>query len=138
MIFLLLPLSVFIIHSILPTYYHKHFNSNAITDTQQQGILLTFDDGPDEIYTEKLLDLLNKHDIKAIFFVVAKNAKKYPHLIKRMIDEGHEIGLHSLEHKNAWLHSYFYTKKDFQQSLDIMNQLNVTCHLYRPPWGHMN
>ena len=138
MIFLLLPLSVFIIHSILPTYYHKHFNSNAITDTQQQGILLTFDDGPDEIYTEKLLDFLNKHNIKAIFFGVAKNAKKYPHLIKRMIDEGHEIGLHSLEHKNAWLHSYFYTKKDFQQSLDIMNQLNVTCHLYRPPWGHMN
>ena len=51
MIFLLLPLSVFIIHSILPTYFHKHFNSNAMTGNQQQGMLRTFEDGRDEIFS---------------------------------------------------------------------------------------
>ena len=111
---LLLVIPPFIIHSIIPTYYHKYFNSNTIKQTNGNGMLLTFDDGPDIAYTEQLLDLLKKHEVKAVFFVVTKNVKKYPHLIKRIIEEGHEIGLHSLEHKNAWLYSYFYTKKDFE------------------------
>ena len=136
--YLLLILILFLIHSVLPTYYYKKLNPTTMKNTSHQGMLLTFDDGPNEIYTAKLLDTLKQHEVKAIFFVVAKNAQKYPHLIQRMIDEGHEIGLHSLEHKNAWLHSYFYTKKDFEQSLKIMKHLNVNCHYYRPPWGHMN
>lgn len=41
-------------------------------------MLLTFDDGPDIAYTEQLLDLLKKHEVKAVFFVVNKNVKKYP------------------------------------------------------------
>lgn len=135
---LLLVIPPLIIHSIIPTYYHKYFNSNTIKQTNGNGMLLTFDDGPDIAYTEQLLDLLKKHEVKAVFFVVTKNVKKYPHLIKRIIEEGHEIGLHSLEHKNAWLYSYFYTKKAFKQSLEIIKLLNIPCHYYRPPWGHTN
>ncbi|MDR0880247.1 MAG: polysaccharide deacetylase family protein [Clostridioides sp.] len=108
------------------------------TQSQFKRIMLTFDDGPDPRYTGELLDILRDNGIRATFFTVAKNAQKNPELIKRMQDEGHVIGIHSLEHKNALLYSYAYTKKDFAKSLEIMKDLGVDVHYYRPPWGHTN
>ncbi len=49
--------------------------------------------------------------IYKLCFVVAKNAEKEPEIIKRMLRENHIVGLHSLEHRNAWLYSYSYVKK---------------------------
>lgn len=100
--------------------------------------MLTFNDRPHEIYTAELLNLLQQHNIKATFFVVAKNVQQSPQLIKRMEKEGHTIALHSLQHRNASFYSYFYTKKDFEESLAIMHQVGVKCHYYRPPWRHLN
>jgi len=88
--------------------------------------MVTFDDGPDEIYTPKLLDVLSDHSVKATFFVVAKNAEKNPNIIARMKNDGHTIALHSLEHRNALLYSYKYTKKDFEKSIDT-SQLMENC-----------
>lgn len=138
-LFLIIIMAIlFIIHSFLPTYYHKKLSTNTIKKGPGEGIMLTFDDGPHEQYTEQLLDVLLENRVRATFFVVAKNAKKHPHLIKRMQEEGHLIALHSLEHRNAWFYSYFYTKKDFEKSLAILNEIGVKCHYYRPPWGHTN
>lgn len=58
---------LFMIHSILPTYYNKMINKNVIKSTPKKGIMLTFDDGPNPLYTPKLLDLLKQHQIKATF-----------------------------------------------------------------------
>lgn len=130
---------MFLTHSVIPTYYNKIYNKKIIKNTDENmKIMLTFDDGPDPRYTNDLLDVLKKNQIKAIFFVVARNAERNPDIIKRMKDEGHEIALHSLEHKNAWLYSRLYMKKDFYESLEIMNKLGVDVKFYRPPWGHTN
>ena len=59
---------------------------------------LTFDDGPDPRYTEKLLDGLKERDVKATFFVTGINVSKYPEIIKRMQEEGHLIGNHTYHH----------------------------------------
>jgi peptidoglycan/xylan/chitin deacetylase (PgdA/CDA1 family) len=132
-------LIIFLLHSVLPTYYNKHYNNNIVKNTKgKKKIMLTFDDGPDPRYTSDLLDLLNEQNVRATFFVVANNAKSNPDIIKRMLNEGHEIAIHSLEHKNAWLYSYSYTKKDFYKSLDIMKKLGANVKYYRPPWGHTN
>lgn len=137
--FLGLLILAFLIHSIFPTYYHKLKNPNIVRHTNQENrIMLTFDDGPDERYTNHLLDVLAEHDVKATFFVVAKNAQENPAIIKRMQKEQHIIGLHSLEHKNAMLFSSRYTKKDFAESLSIMNNMGCKISFYRPPWGHTN
>ena len=101
-------------------------------------ISLTFDDGPDKKYTVELLDLLKKYNIKATFFVVAKFAKENCEIIKRMEEEGHTIGLHSLEHKNALLNGPLYTSNDFKESLNIMRKLNFNIKFFRQPWGHLN
>ncbi len=101
-------------------------------------LVLTFDDGPSPIYTEKLLNILKAENIKATFFVVAKNAAEMPEIIDRMKEEGHCIALHSLEHRHAFLCSYSYMKRDFSESLKILKSMHCNIHFYRPPWGVRN
>ncbi|MFR1707449.1 MAG: polysaccharide deacetylase family protein [Clostridium sp.] len=138
-IFMTMIVIIFLIHSVAPTIYNKHINSRIVKRTNKfNEIMLTFDDGPDERYTNKLLDILKENDVKATFFVVAENAKNNPSIIHRMHDEGHTIALHSLSHKNALFYSYIYTKKDFEKSIEIMKNFNYQINYYRPPWGHSN
>ncbi|MEN8077783.1 polysaccharide deacetylase family protein [Clostridioides difficile] len=126
-------------YSIIPTYYFKLRGTKITNEVKAKKFLsLTFDDGPDENYTEKLLDLLKKYDIKATFFVVAKFAEKNQQVINRMKKEGHTIALHSLEHKNGLLKGPLYTNKDFKESLNIMEELDIPIKSFRPPWGHLN
>lgn len=63
-------------------------------------IVLTFDDGPDPVWTPKILDILKQENVKATFFVVGENGQTNPDLIKRIVREGHEIGNHSFTHPN--------------------------------------
>ncbi len=101
-------------------------------------LVLTFDDGPNPVYTQKILDLLKDTKTRATFFVVAEQAARYPKLICRMQTEGHNIGLHSLEHRHAYLSSYLYMKYDFSESLELLKGLNCNIKFYRPPWGARN
>jgi peptidoglycan/xylan/chitin deacetylase (PgdA/CDA1 family) len=61
-------------------------------------VALTFDDGPDPVYTPKLLDLLREKDVKATFFVVGKRADQYPEIVRRASAEGHLVGNHTWSH----------------------------------------
>jgi peptidoglycan-N-acetylglucosamine deacetylase len=63
-------------------------------------IALTFDDGPDPKWTPSILDILKKENVPATFFVIGKNGQAYPDLLRRMVDEGHEIGNHTFTHPN--------------------------------------
>lgn len=126
-------------YSIIPTFYYKFKGTPIVNNIDEKKFLsLTFDDGPDKKYTGELLDLLKKYNIKATFFVVAKFAEENYELIKRMEEGGHTIGLHSLEHKNALLNGPLYTNKEFEESLKIMDKINVNIKSFRPPWGHLN
>lgn len=112
--------------------------SNAMKKNKTSDIYITFDDGPDPNYTNKLLDLLKKYNIKVSFFVVAKFAEKNPDIISRMKNEGHLIGFHSLEHRNSLWQTPKYTKYDFEESIKILDKLSVNVHYFRPPWGCFN
>ena len=67
---------------------------------QADEISLTFDDGPDPTYTPRILDTLKALDVPAAFFVIGANALKNPELVRRMVDEGHEVGSHTYWHEN--------------------------------------
>lgn len=128
-----------LLYSIVPTYYHKLTGTGfKKINTPDKFLCLTFDDGPDEKYTVKLLDLLKFYDVKATFFVVAKQAEKNSTIIDRIQADGHTIALHSLEHKNALVKGFSYTNKDFKESINIMENLGVPIKFFRPPWGHLN
>jgi len=61
-------------------------------------VAMTFDDGPHPTLTPRLLDILKERNIRATFFVVAPNTRRYPHIIQRMIAEGHEVANHTVNH----------------------------------------
>ena len=66
--------------------------------TSQKIVALTFDDGPYPPYTGQILDILKENKIHATFFVIGKNAEKYPELVRRAAAEGHQIGNHTYDH----------------------------------------
>ncbi|WP_068615915.1 polysaccharide deacetylase family protein [Paenibacillus tuaregi] len=100
---------------------------------------LTFDDGPDPVYTPQLLDLLKKYNAKATFFVVGSNAEKNPEIVKRMYEEGHLIGIHNYIHKTNWLMRPGTVKKQILRTDKIIHDVTgFNTHYYRPPWGIVN
>ncbi len=103
-------------------------------------VYLTFDDGPDETVTPLILDLLYKHNIKAVFFVIAEKAKKYNYIIKRALNEGHKIGNHSLYHSRFFpFFLYKRLKADLKKSQEILNEIaEGHCVYFRPPMGIKN
>lgn len=136
---ILIIIIIYSIYGLIPTIYYRGFKSKSVKRFQSKNsIALTFDDGIDKIYTEKLLDLLYKNNIEATFFILAKTIDKNPDTIRRMVDEGHTIGFHSLEHKCSLLKGYFYTKKDFENSMEIFKENKLNIKYYRPPWGVLN
>lgn len=66
--------------------------------TQQKIVALTFDDGPSKPYTDQILNILDRHNVKATFFVVGMNIKRYPDMIQKIMKKGHDIGNHSMYH----------------------------------------
>lgn len=130
----------FIVYDLIPNYISR----NVIQDIKHnlnkndKKIALTFDDGPDEKYTEQVLDILEQHEIKATFFVVANKALKNKSIIERMKKEGHTIALHSLKHKSAWIMTPIETLKEIPIALSILRSIGVKVDYFRPPWGTFN
>ncbi|MDM5436308.1 glycosyltransferase [Bacillus hominis] len=98
-------------------------------------VVLTFDDGPDPKYTPEILDILKEHKIKAAFFILGENAQLNPSLVKRMYDEGHEIGNHTFKHPNVADTSLLRTKVELNTTQRLIQE--ITGHstvLFRPPY----
>lgn len=73
---------------------------NSREDQAEKKIALTFDDGPNPEYTEKLLAGLKERGVKATFFLLGKEVERYPEIVEKMYEDGHLIGNHSYEHIN--------------------------------------
>lgn len=71
---------------------------DRVIDPDKPMVALTFDDGPSKLYTNTILDLLKEHDAAATFFILGSLAEDYPEPLVRMVEEGHEIGIHSFNH----------------------------------------
>ncbi|MFD4523055.1 glycosyltransferase [Streptomyces sp. NPDC058470] len=99
-------------------------------------LVLTFDDGPDPKWTPKVLDALKRHHAHAVFFVTGTMASRYPELVQRMVDEGHEVGLHTFNHPDL---SYQSKKRiDWelsQNQLALAGAAGIRTSLFRPPYS---
>jgi peptidoglycan/xylan/chitin deacetylase (PgdA/CDA1 family) len=94
-----------------------HGPAGAMAITGSASVALTFDDGPDPVYTPQMLDVLKKNRAKATFCIVGKRAKAYPGLVRRIVSEGHTLCNHS------WAHSMVLGK---QPKEDILKDLTLT------------
>lgn len=115
----------------------NYFLTSQSTIKENNQVLLTFDDGPDETYTPLILDQLKENNIKAVFFLIGKKAEANPFLVRRIVNEGHTIGNHSYSHHN--LLPLFSTDKlfeDIDQCTQILFSISgLTTQLFRPPFG---
>ncbi len=99
-------------------------------------IALTFDDGPHPQHTPRLLDILKQRNVKATFYVVATNAKRYPEIMRRIVAEGHEIGNHTVTHGNLARMSEAGVRQELSAAHEaIVATTGVAPRTMRPPYG---
>jgi len=110
---------------------------NTIWESKIDKILFTFDDGPNPETTPIILEKLNEHSIKAIFFCVGENVERYPDLAKQIIDEGHLIGNHTISHKNINLLNIKANSSIAECSNIIEKTTGIEPKYFRPPHGRI-
>ena len=101
-------------------------------DPTEKVVYLTFDDGPIPEATPFILDTLREHGIKATFFMVGDNVRKYPELFERIKAEGHQVGNHTFNHLGAFKHWTLTYIMNTKKANDL-----IGAHLFRPPHGLM-
>lgn len=102
---------------------------------EAKRVFLTFDDGPDKKFTPKILDQLKRFNTKATFFVVGKRVRQYPHIVKRIVDEGHDIGNHTFSHPVSPILKYSLMKKEIKATEYMIRQVaGRKPKLFRPTW----
>jgi len=97
--------------------------------------MLTFDDGPDPVWTPRLLDVLADGGAQATFFPIAPRAAAYPDVVARIRAEGHEIGLHCDEHVRHSTQTEAWLIADTERALERLAGLGVVPTRWRTPWG---
>jgi peptidoglycan-N-acetylglucosamine deacetylase len=98
-------------------------------------VTLTFDDGPDSVGTPRILRELRAHAASSIFFVVAPRALAHPRLVRQMLDEGHEVGLHCWAHARHSTRTREAVADDTDRALGALAALGVRPRRWRTPWG---
>ena len=115
-------------------------NGIAMGNKDSKKVYLTFDEGYEAGYTEKILEVLKQNNVKATFFVVGKEDEESQEMYKRIVNEGHTLGMHSYSHKYSVIYD---SLENFEDDLTkIQNYLyDITgedCHYYRFPGGSSN
>jgi len=99
-------------------------------------VVISFDDGPDPQWTPKILDVLKKYNVKAVFFTIGLEAEKYPGLLKRIYHEGHEIGNHTFTHPDISNISPYYARIELNLTERLLAaKLGIKPVLFRPPYS---
>lgn len=99
-------------------------------------LVLTFDDGPDPVWTPKVLDQLKQYDAHAVFFVTGTMSSRHPELVERMVREGHEVGLHTFNHPDLSYQSTDRIAWELSQNqLALAGAAGIHTSLFRPPYS---
>jgi peptidoglycan/xylan/chitin deacetylase (PgdA/CDA1 family) len=130
-----------VIQSIGAYFIQFNFHLTSINSlaTTEKKVLLTFDDGPHNPNTVKVLELLKKHDVKALFCVIGKNIAGNEHILQQLVNEGHQLANHSYSH--AFWFDVWSTKKvtaDLAACQHLINAYQTSPQLFRPPYGVTN
>ncbi|CAA9297711.1 MAG: hypothetical protein AVDCRST_MAG48-1065 [uncultured Friedmanniella sp.] len=104
-------------------------------DTDEPVVALTFDDGPNEPWTSRLLDVLGEREVPGTFFQVGRCAERHPDVTRRVVAEGHVLGNHSLSHAFGRYVTQPGQAAEIRGGQQVLRAVaGVTPLLYRPPW----
>ena len=120
---------------LLRLFFKPPFGKNVIRlDTEQRLVALTFDDGPHPPYTDRLLDVLAKHKVKATFFMIGNRIEKHPQTVHRVIVEGHQIGNHSYSHPVLGFRLPARIRREIERTDSLLRQLGAAGEIaFRAP-----
>lgn len=120
------------------TYDNKKIPSSYVierTGDHPGDIALTFDDGPDPSWTPAILDILKQENVPATFFVIGKNGQAYPDLLRRIVNEGHELGNHTFTHPNLGEIPGRITELELNATQRLIESITGrSTVLFRPPY----
>ena len=103
---------------------------------QTRSVTLTFDDGPAPPFTERILDVLAEHGIRATFFLCGKNVERHPEIARRIVREGHVIGNHTYSHPFLFARSRRFMAGEIDRAQEAIERITgVRPALFRPPYG---
>ena len=111
---------------LLWLFFRPPFGKNIVRlNTDQRIVALTYDDGPNPPYTDQLLDVLAKHDVKSTFFLIGNRIEKHPETVNRIIAEGHQIGNHSYSHPLLGFLPPFYVRREIERTDNLLQRFNI-------------
>ncbi|MCX4989208.1 MULTISPECIES: bifunctional polysaccharide deacetylase/glycosyltransferase family 2 protein [unclassified Streptomyces] len=112
---------------------------NGTAKTQsvpKKTIVLTFDDGPTANWTPEVLEVLEKNDVEATFFMVGSMVSRYPDVVKTLVDQGNEVGIHTFTHVDLSYQSTTRLQRELKQTqLALAGAAGVTTTLFRAPYS---
>ncbi|MFA4884389.1 MAG: polysaccharide deacetylase family protein [Desulfotomaculaceae bacterium] len=138
--FKILFLLIFV-YSVAPTVVVRLGHIGAVSRAPKGSgrVALTFDDGPDPLYTPQILDILRHYQVRACFFLVGSKARANPEITRQIVKAGHEIGSHGYAHKAAWLLGPRATSREIgEANLAIEELTGQKIRFCRPAWGLFN
>jgi len=131
-----------LIYYILPWLWGRYARKRlGDACTRRRMLVLTFDDGPGNRLTPKILDMMAAHGVKANFFLLGRNIAGREEILRRIAAEGHEICSHGFDHLHAWKVWPWQSISDIKQGWQAIDQsLGVRKGVYpfRPPYGKLN
>jgi len=99
-------------------------------------LALTYDDGPNDPYTRAMLDVLERHQVKATFFLIGRFVRQRPDIARAVVEAGHAIGSHTWDHPNLDYASRGELRHQLEKTRNaILDATGVETSLFRPPWG---
>jgi len=114
----------------------KKYDAIFVGDTTKKVVYLTFDEGYENGYTPKILDILKENNVKAAFFVTGPYVKEQADLVKRMVEEGHIVGNHTVNHPSLPTLSDEKVKEEITMLGDMFKELTgKDMKYFRPPKG---
>lgn len=113
------------------------FNQVWDIPNSENTIYLTFDDGPTPEITERVLEILDKHHIKATFFCIGDNVRKHPEIVQKILSKQHSVGNHTYSHLKGWktpTKTYISNSEACEIKLNSLFKIRNS-KLFRPPYG---
>nr|WP_291233913.1 polysaccharide deacetylase family protein [Frisingicoccus sp.] len=111
-----------------------------IYENSERLVALTFDDGPKEGKTDVLLDMLKEKNVHATFFMIGAQVEDNSELVKRLYEEGHQIGIHTYHHVDLYCLSEEEQREEIKKTEEVIQAItgNTKPLTVRPPYGRMN
>jgi peptidoglycan/xylan/chitin deacetylase (PgdA/CDA1 family) len=105
----------------------------------RRAVALTFDDGPDPVFTPRILEILAQSGARATFFIIGRQAERHPEIVRAIANAGHEVGNHTYRHRPLWLLPPRQTREEIDRGARVLTAiLGQPPRYFRPPWGRVN